>query len=652
MTIINLEQHLFSDALNPAKCDIIFVSDMFASEYAGGAELTTQALLDACPFSVFKLKSRDVTMEMLEKCHQKYWIFGNYSQLNHELIPTICANLKYSIIEYDFKYCKYRSPEKHLSIEKTECRCENDAQGKMISAFMYGARSLWWMSEKQQASYEKLFPFLKEKISIVLSSVFDDRTFAFIKQLNSVNEHRSGWIIMGSPSWIKGTDEAKTWCESQGFQYKVLWGLQYEDVLKELSKAEGFVFLPRGADTCPRMVIEAKLLGCKLHLNENVQHKDEIWFDTKDQFDTEAYLYMARDRFWNGIRADMNFRPSISGYTTTKDCIKQDYPYIESIKSMIEFCDEVVVVDGGSTDGTWESLQELVKQLELGTAGTLNTACKLVIHQQKRDWNHPRFAVFDGAQKALARSLCTSDFCWQQDSDEIVHEKDYQKIRDLVKFIPNGLQLLSLPIIEYWGSKEKIRLDVNLWKWRLSRNLPHITHGIPAQMRQYDENGELFSKPGCDGCFYVKNDSYEVIPSGGFFTPDMEAIKRAALTNPNAKMQLEKWFAAAIGNLPTVFHFSWFNIERKIRTYRDYWTKHWLSLHNVSQDDTSENNMFFNKPWSEVSDEEIVEMARRLKQELGGWIFHRKVDFNIKVPHMEIDVTVPASMNEWMKKNS
>ena len=96
----------------------------------------------------------------------------------------------------------------------------------------------------------------------------------------------------------------------------------------------------------------------------------------------------SRDRFWKGISAICEYVPTISGYTTTKDCIAQDYPFEASIQSMLGFCDQVVIVDGGSTDGTWEKLEEISNNNE-----------SVIIHRQERDWDDSRFAVFDGLQK-------------------------------------------------------------------------------------------------------------------------------------------------------------------------------------------------------------------------------------------------------------
>jgi hypothetical protein len=136
------------------------------------------------------------------------------------------------------------------------------------------------MSERQMQRYHTVYPFLEERDNIVLSSVFDDKTLAKLKLLreNIDKKDRSGWVVLGSPSWIKGADDAKEYCEKNGLTYEVLWDKSYEETLATLSLAKGLVYLPRGGDTCPRLVIEAKLLGCKLIINDNVLHYDEEWF--------------------------------------------------------------------------------------------------------------------------------------------------------------------------------------------------------------------------------------------------------------------------------------------------------------------------------------------------------------------------------------
>ncbi len=632
----------------PTDAKVIFVSDLFVEDYVGGAELTSQALIDSAPFQVFKLRSRDVTMALMQQGADRFWIFGNFTELNPNLIPSIVGNLRYSILEYDYKYCKARSPEKHFDVAKTPCDCHNQMNGKIVSAFFHGAMHLWWMSEKQKARYEMMFPFLADNTNTVLSSVFSNTTLATIKCLQAAApgpEDRKGWIVLGSNSWIKGADAAKAWCEANGKELEVVWNVPYEELLKKLACAEGFVYLPPGGDTCPRMVIEAKLLGCKLHLNENVQHKDEEWFATDDLTAIEEYLFTATKTFWNGIKFAMDYRASVSGYTTTLNCVKQEYPFEQCIKSMLEFCDEVCVVDGGSTDGTWERLQRLAAEHVTQDNVADGPQCKLKVKQVIRDWDHPRFAVFDGMQKAEARAMCTKDFCWQMDSDEIVHEDDAKRVLELCRSMPKEADILALPVIEYWGGPDKVRLDIQPWKWRLSRNKEHITHGIPVQLRKVDAEGNTYAAEGTDGCDMIDRETGECLPHISFYTPDVENARRvASIGNEQARQEYEQWFNTVINGLPCVFHYSWYNLPRKIRLYRDYWTRHWNSLYGKSIEDTTESNMMFDAPWSQVTDDMIEGRAQLMAELLGGWIWHRKWDGKTQTGHIKITRTQPKVM--------
>jgi glycosyltransferase involved in cell wall biosynthesis len=603
---------------------IVFVADLFAENYSGGAELTTEALIQKSPFDVIKIHARNLTMDTLQKYDDCFWVFGNFASLDFNLIPAIASNLSYAILEYDYKFCQYRSIEKHENDTGSACECHNQNIGKLVSAFYFAADQLFWMSEGQRNRYIERFPFLADKNTTVLSSVFGDEFFSKIDSVNKGDKvNRDGWIVLGSKSWIKGAEDAEKWCKDNNKNYEIVWDLPHEQLLEKLSRAEGFVYLPKGGDTCPRMVIEAKLLGCQVEINDNVQHAKEEWFCAAPDHVCD-YLRGRPEVFWGLIKKTVQNEPSISGYTTVLDCIKHGYPYEDSIRSLLGFCDEVVIVDGGSKDGTWERLSNW---------SASETKIKLI--RNERDWNHPRFAVFDGDQKAVARSHCTGDFCWQMDADEILPESDWSKVREICKGFPKGTNLICLPVVEYWGSKEKVRMDVTPWKWRLSRNIPTITHGIPEQLRLVDENGLTYARQGTDGCDYISNITGFPVPSGNFYTEEAHRARVAALSgHQEALHAYQTWFKNVVNSIPTVRHYSWFDIERKIRTYKDYWQRHWESLYDIRQEDTAENNMFFDKPWRDVTEDEIKSLAQRLSNELGGHVFHTKINWNRKAPHI------------------
>ena len=62
--------------------------------------------------------------------------------------------------------------------------------------------------------------------------------------------------------------------------------------------------------------------------------------------------------------------------------------------------------------------------------------------------------------------------------------------------------------------------------------------------------------------------------------------------------------------------------------------------------------MFFDKRWVDVTDEEIDHLAMKLQDKMGGWIFHRKIDWDSPTPSVKLPgLTHPDSMIDWMLDN-
>lgn len=305
----------------------------------------------------------------------------------------------------------------------------------------------------------------------------------------------------------------------------------------------------------------------------------------------------------------------ISGYTTTYNLA--GYPFIESIKSMLGFCDEVVVVDGCSTDGTYEKLQELAA-----------TDSRVQLYQNPWDFDEPGM---DGAQKAFARMLCSKEFVWQQDADEVVHEDDYEKIRLLTKRFPKNVDIIHLPVIELWGNESTVTGRRHAWKWRLSRNKPEITHAINKYARLVDEKtGKVYAREGMsDGCEYVNSMTFEPLPHSGFWNNNFEL----------ARVHMPEQYAEGINKVfekfPSVYHYSWCSLENKIKQFKTKWDRQWNILYKT------ENVARFPEVETE---EQIKELAQKLYEQ--GGEDSDKIKYKFKLNRSN-----PAVMKEWLEKN-
>lgn len=287
-------------------------------------------------------------------------------------------------------------------------------------------------------------------------------------------------------------------------------------------------------------------------------------------------------------------RPKIGGYTHILNPLSAGYPFIDSILSMTRFCFEVIVIDGGSEDGSLEKLESALT--EYGVRGIVK-----IIHSP---WD-PDEPAMDGKQKARGRNAISREmeFCWQQDADEIVHPSDVNKIWRLCRLFPEGVDMLHLPIIELWGDDRTCRTDRHAWKWRLFRNKARITHGINRHAKVPCEDGKFRAKIGMsDGCEFIDMFSEEMISHHGFYSQELERLRKSDPKLYGDQMNM------IFSELPSVWHYSWADLERKIRNFNSFWDRQWFHLYGEGPKQRFPGVR---------TDDQIREMARVLKDRGG-----------------------------------
>ena len=113
-----------------------------------------------------------------------------------------------------------------------------------------------------------------------------------------------------------------------------------------------------------------------------------------------------------------------------KNVIRQGYPVAEAIASSLPICDEFLISDGYSNDGTFEMLQKIA---------SLNKKIKL----SRIEWEKKDLTVLADVSNKL-REQCSSDYLFYIQAAEVVHEANVKMLRAIPDLFPET-ETFSLP---------------------------------------------------------------------------------------------------------------------------------------------------------------------------------------------------------------
>ncbi len=146
----------------------------------------------------------------------------------------------------------------------------------------------------------------------------------------------------------------------------------------------------------------------------------------------------------------------ISGFTVVKNVLKQGYPFVEAIASALPICNEFLISDGYSEDGTYEVIQKIA---------SLNP--KIKIFQDQWPAKKDSTVLSDVTNMVRARCSCDYIFCIQ--ANEIIHEQSAQYIKAIPSIFPK-VETFSFPFVQLL---DKYKFAEN-FRLRLAKNYPSI----------------------------------------------------------------------------------------------------------------------------------------------------------------------------------
>jgi hypothetical protein len=230
----------------------------------------------------------------------------------------------------------------------------------------------------------------------------------------------------------------------------------------------------------------------------------------------------------------------VAGFTFIRNAIKNDYPVVEAITSILPVCDEFIVALGNSEDET----EKLIRNINSSKIKIINT----VWDDALRDGGAVFAAETDKAFKAISHD---TDWAFYIQGDECVHEKYLPLIKKEMETNLNDRRIegLLLKYIHFYGSYDYYGHSRRWYRReiRIIRNNKAVRSYRDAQGFRW--NGRKIQIKLIDA--YIYHYGWVKPPAG----------LKDKLRNFNLFYHDDEWMAQ---NLPDTFEFDYKNADRLV----------------------------------------------------------------------------------------
>lgn len=288
---------------------VLFLADQFSDaartrhdRHPGGAELTDAAALAACPWPVTTRRFSELSRG--EVSGYDVLIVGNSQSATAEQLSEIAGTRRHVTFEHDLRVCRWRG-NFVMSVDPLHrrfgrCWCPHPESRRLFET----AAGVIFLTAFQERIYRNNPAFRCAASRVLGSSLFE---MASLERAFRAHGERAGTRVFESPHRIKGFAAAQRYCRDHDLEPLPIRGLSPAEVLAVFAASQRFVYLPIGPEWAGRMVVEARLLGCEVVLNDNVGVSGEpFWGGPRDA--ALEFVAGGPKRFWRLVEELLNER--------------------------------------------------------------------------------------------------------------------------------------------------------------------------------------------------------------------------------------------------------------------------------------------------------------------------------------------------------
>lgn len=278
---------------------LVFISDFFVDQIAGGGEIYDNILMSLFAqddIKIVKFNSHliiDKHIKLYLNCGFKF-VVSNFCNLNElakqELIKSPGS---YCIMEHDHKYLSTRDP----SVFKNYLA---PPQYIINRAFYSNAKTVFAQSKIHKETIEKNLK-INNVVNLGMSLWTDEQLSVIEKNIN--NTKKENCSIVNSKNPTKNTQECIQYCKDNSLDFTLIGSSDYQEFIKQLSSHKTYVYFPKVLETFNRVLLEARMLSCRLITTNMNGCISEDWFKEYQGKELIEFVRSQRQRIYDDIKS-------------------------------------------------------------------------------------------------------------------------------------------------------------------------------------------------------------------------------------------------------------------------------------------------------------------------------------------------------------